>query len=146
MKYVLMDRSHVNAVAQLERCCFTTPWSVNAISGELTNPLSLWLVAVEADQVVGYVGSQSVLGEADMMNIAVDPSFRRWGIAQNLVEQLICLLRDKQVSSLTLEVRASNEPAVKLYEKMGFIQVGRRPGYYSIPREDALIYRKEWKV
>ena len=146
MKYVLMDKSHVNAVADLERHCFSAPWSVNAIESELSNPLSLWLVAVEGEQVVGYVGSQSVLEEADMMNLAVDPSFRRAGVARNLVDRLISMLHEKQVSKLTLEVRASNDPAIKLYESMGFVLVGKRPGYYAKPREDALIYRKEWEV
>jgi len=85
MEYINMKESHVCQVAELEKTCFSSPWSENAIRGELTNPLSFWLVAVEGDLVVGYVGSQSVMGEADMMNLAVLPAYRRQGIAEQLV-------------------------------------------------------------
>ena len=146
MEYVLMNSDHASQVAQLEKECFHDPWSENSIASELKNPLSLWLVAVDGQQVAGYVGSQSVMGEADMMNIAVSAQYRRMGIAQELVERLVTLLREKDVYSLTLEVRASNEPAKALYGKLGFQQVGRRPNYYRNPKEDALILRKEWEL
>lgn len=143
MEIKKMDTSHVAQVAALERVCFTDPWSENSVASELENPLSLWLVALQQDMVVGYVGSQSVLGEGDMMNLAVAPGFRRQKIAEKLVLALIHALLEKNVRSLTLEVRASNEPAKALYEKLGFSQVGRRPNYYRNPKEDALILRKE---
>ena len=143
IEYVLMQQDHVPQVAQLEKECFHDPWSENAVASELKNPLSLWLVAVDGQKVAGYVGSQSVMGEADMMNIAVSSDYRRSGIALELVERLVALLREKDVYSLTLEVRASNEPAKALYSKLGFNQVGRRPNYYRNPKEDALILRKE---
>ena len=146
IQYVFLNESHVASVAELEKLCFSDPWSENSIRYELTNPLSFWLVAVEGDRLAGYVGSQSVLDEADMMNIAVHPDFRRRGVAQNLVEALVAGLKEKNVRCLTLEVRASNEPAIALYQKLGFIQVGRRPKYYRNPREDALILRKEWSL
>lgn len=144
--YVLMNSDHVAQVAEMERMCFSSPWSENAIRSELTNPLSLWIVAVDGQTVAGYVGSQSVMGEADMMNLAVAPQYRRRGIGGHLVECLVEYLRDNQVSSLTLEVRASNDAAKSLYASRGFTQVGRRPNYYSNPKEDALILRKEWEV
>lgn len=140
----VMDESHVTRVVELEKLCFSAPWSENSIRYELTNPLSLWLVAVEDGKLLGYVGSQSVMGEADMMNVAVDPESRRRGIGRRLVEDLVQALKDRQVNSLTLEVRASNEPAKALYGQLGFLQVGRRPNYYRNPKEDALILRKEW--
>lgn len=146
MKYCLMDRSHVEAIGALEKLCFSDPWSVNSITSELTNPLSCWIVAMDEDVLVGYVGSQSVLGWADMMNLAVHPDYRRQHIAEKLVNTLIDQLKKNQVTCLTLEVRLSNMPAIGLYEKMGFLTVGRRPGYYHNPREDALILRKEWDV
>lgn len=141
-----MNLGDVSAVAELEIRCFSDPWSENSIRYELTNPLSLWLVALEDDRVAGYVGSQTVLDEADMMNIAVHPDFRRRGLAEALVTRLVTELRQKQVRCLTLEVRASNDPAIALYQKLGFVQVGRRPNYYRNPKEDALILRKEWSV
>lgn len=145
MEYVQMTADHVLQVAQLERECFHDPWSESSIASELKNPLSLWLVALDGQQVAGYVGSQSVMGEADMMNIAVLPQYRRMGIAQELVGRLVAALREQDVHSLTLEVRASNEPAKALYSKLGFYQVGCRPNYYRNPKEDALILRKEWE-
>ena len=144
MEIRLMEKADIPQLAELEKLCFSDPWSVSAFEYELNNPLSLWLVAAEGDTVAGYVGSQTVIDESDMMNIAVRPDFRRQGIAENLIESLIIMLNTRQSKSLTLEVRVSNTPAIRLYEKMGFIQVGRRPGYYRNPREDAYILRKEW--
>lgn len=145
MKVRNMQPADVAQVAELEKLCFSAPWSENSIRSELTNPLSLWLVAVDGDTIAGYVGSQSVMGEADMMNVAVAPVYRRQGVAERLVELLVDKLTVNNVSSLTLEVRASNEPAIALYRKMSFVQVGRRPNYYAKPKEDALILRKEWR-
>ena len=144
MEIVKMSEIHVPAIAELEKLCFQDPWSVNSISTELTNPLSTWLVAVEGGEVVGYVGSQSVLDGADMMNIAVHPDYRNQGIGHALIEELIILLQKKDVISLSLEVRVSNESAIGLYHKMGFEMIGKRPGYYRNPREDAYIMRKEF--
>lgn len=146
IQYLPMNEGHVPQVAALEKLCFRDPWSENSIAYELTNPLSFWLVAEAAGQVLGYVGSQTVLDEADMMNIAVHPDARRQGIAGQLVTELIAALCQKGVRSLTLEVRVSNSPAISLYEKLGFIQAGRRPNYYRNPKEDAWILRKEWSL
>ena len=146
MKYVLMDESHIHGIAEMEKLCFSDPWSVNSITAELNNPLSLWIVAMDEDKLVGYVGSQSVMGWSDMMNLAVLPEYRRMGIGEALVEALTEKLKEKENTCLTLEVRASNDPAIALYHKLGFVQVGRRPNYYRNPKEDALILRKEWKL
>ena len=143
IEIVRMNESHVSAVAELERQNFSDPWPDIAVRGELTNKLALWLVALEDGEVVGYVGSQTVLQEADMMNIAVADSHRRRGIAKMLVEELI---RQLDAYQLSLEVRASNAPAIALYETLGFHQVGLRRNYYRNPKEDALILRKEWKI
>lgn len=144
MEYCLMNEAHIEPIARLEKQCFSDPWSVNSIASELNNPLSVWVVAMDGPCLAGYVGSQSVMGWADMMNLAVDPDYRRQGIAERLIQELICRLKEDQVTCLTLEVRVSNHPAIALYEKTGFAEVGRRPGYYHNPKEDALILRKEW--
>ena len=146
MKYVLMDASHISQVADLEEQCFSAPWSAQSLRSELSNPLSMWLVALFEDKVVGYVGSQSVMGEADMMNLVVSQEYRRQGIGAGLVSNLIDRLQANETHCLTLEVRSSNLAAISLYESLGFEQIGRRPGYYSKPKEDALILRKEWEV
>ena len=143
IEIVRMNENHVAAVAELELLNFSTPWDEASVRSELTNKLALWLVALDGEQVVGYVGSQTVLQEADMMNIAVADSHRRQGIARKLVEELI---RQLDAYQLTLEVRQSNAAAISLYKSLGFSQVGLRKNYYQKPKENALILRKEWKI
>lgn len=146
MELIKMNEAHVAQVAALEKICFSDPWSEASVAGELTNELSLWLVAVENDTVLGYVGSQTVLDSTDIMNVAVDPAKRGKGIAKALLTELEQQLRQQGVTSILLEVRPSNTPAVGLYTSLGFVQVGRRPRYYQNPREDALILKKEWNT
>ena len=141
-----MTAAEVSQVANLEKICFNDPWSERSVASELDNALSLWLVAMEGDALAGYVGSQTVMGETDMMNIAVAPEFRRQGIAEKLVEALVDALKARESHCLTLEVRSSNESAKSLYEKLDFQQVGLRKNYYRNPKEDALILRKEWQI
>lgn len=146
MEILPMTQCHVPQVAALEKICFSDPWSENSVAGELSNPLSCWLVCVENGTVLGYVGAQTVLGETDMMNLAVIPQARRQGIAESLILNLVAELKRQESHCLSLEVRASNAPARALYEKLGFAKVGRRPNYYRNPKEDALILRKEWQI
>lgn len=146
MEILPMTQCHVPQVAALEQICFSAPWSESSVAGELSNPLSCWLVCVENGTVLGYVGAQTVLGETDMMNLAVIPQVRRQGIAEGLILNLVEELKKQGSHCLSLEVRASNAPARALYEKLGFAQVGRRPNYYRNPKEDALILRKEWQI
>ena len=140
-----MKEDHVAQVAALERQCFADPWSEGSIASELDNPLSLWLVAEQDGAVCGYVGSQTVLDETDMMNIAVRPDCRRQGIAAALIEELVARLKERGSHILRLEVRESNTPAIALYNSMGFTQLGIRKNYYRNPKENALILGKEWE-
>ena len=142
MDILRMTEEHISQIAALEAICFRDPWSETSVRNELTNPLSLWLVAVEDDAVAGYIGSQTVMDESDMMNVAVHPDHRRRGIAQGLVLALCDALKQNGSVSLTLEVRGSNLSAIALYEKLGFTQIGLRKNYYRNPKEDALILRK----
>lgn len=146
MEFRKMTAGEVSQVAELEKLCFTLPWSEKSVAGELENPLALWLVAMEGDSLAGYVGSQTVMDETDMMNLAVAPQFRRQGVGEALVSALVASLKERGSRCLTLEVRDSNEPARALYAKLGFVEIGRRRGYYRDPREDALILRKEWEI
>ena len=146
MKILPMNERHVAQVAELEKLCFSDPWSENSVASELKNPLSLWLIAEEDGVVCGYVGSQTVLGETDMMNIAVRPDCRRKGVASALITELICRLKGQGSHILRLEVRESNAPAIALYKAMGFTQLGLRKNYYRNPKENALILGKEWEV
>ena len=146
MEIVRMTAGHVAEIAALEKACFSAPWSEKSVAAELENDLALWLVALDGETVVGYVGSQSSIDETDIMNVAVHPKWRRCGIAERLIEYLVEELKKRGSHALMLEVRVSNDPAIALYEKLGFHQVGRRKNYYRNPKEDALILRKEWEV
>ena len=144
--YTEMKAEHVPQVAQLEKLCFADPWSEMSVASELQNIWAYWVVAVSDGVVVGYIGSQSTVDETDVMNVAVHPDWRRQGIAENLIENLVRELKNRGSHALILEVRASNAPAIALYEKMDFHQVGLRKNYYRTPKEEALILRKEWEI
>ena len=146
MKIIPMNESHVAQVAALEKQRFSDPWSENSVASELENPLSLWLIAEEDGAVCGYVGSQTVLDETDMMNIAVHPDCRRKGIAAALITELVSRLKARGSRVLRLEVRESNFSAIALYEALGFTQLGLRKNYYRNPKENALILGKEWEI
>ena len=146
MTITKMNATHVPQVAELERICFADPWSEKSVASELDNQWALWLVAEEDDVVTGYIGSQTSIDETDVMNVAVHPDYRRRGIAEMLINALVTELKNRGSHALMLEVRASNAPAIALYEKLGFRQVGCRKNYYRNPKEDALILRKEWEV
>ena len=147
MEIVKMCDAHVASVAAIEKECFgVDAWSEKTVASELTNQLSLWLVAVDGDRVAGYVGSQTVCDETDMMNVAVTADYRRQGLGEKLVLALVEELKAIGSKCLTLEVRDSNTPARSLYEKLGFRQTGLRKNYYRNPKEDAYILRKEWNV
>lgn len=138
-----MQARDIPTVAELEKQIFSDPWSENSIRSSFDNRISCWLVAEINGVVAGYIGSEAVLDSADMMNVAVAPDYRRQGIAEALVNSLSDALRAKNIRFLMLEVRVSNMPAIVLYEKLGFTVAGRRPRYYSNPREDAYVMRKE---
>lgn len=139
-----MKEQHVAQVAGLEKLCFADPWSEKSVASELDNQLALWLVADDNGTVAGYIGSQTVMDGSDMMNVAVHPDYRKQGIATSLIAGLVEELRSRGSHSLTLEVRVSNEAAIRLYRLLDFREVGRRKNYYRNPREDALILRKEF--
>ena len=146
MNYQLvpMDRSHLEGVAALERTCFSHPWSVEMLAEELYNETASFLVAEGEDgSVLGYAGLHVVLDEGYIDNVAVDPACRRQGIADALIATFV-RFGAARLAFLTLEVRAGNAPAIALYEKHGFYEVGRRKGYYDDPKEDAILMTREW--
>ena len=126
-------------VLELEKVCFSLPWSRDAFLPELTDPACCWLAALDAGAVVGYAGMQTVLDEGYISNIAVSPAHRKQGLGMALVDALQREGRRRRLSFLTLEVRVGNAEARRLYERAGFREVGLRPGYYEKPREDALL-------
>ena len=123
----------------LEQRSFTVPWTEAMLRIQLDAESHIFLTAEAEGRIVGYVGLMYVLDEGYISNVAVDTEHRRRGVADALIDELVRRCREKLLSFLTLEVRASNAPAIALYEKHGFRAVGRRKGYYEKPREDALL-------
>lgn len=142
MDMVPMTAAHISALAAIEAACFAAPWSAAALAEELDNPHAVFLVAVEGDRVLGYVGMHHLLDEGFIANVAVAPDARRQGVARRLLAALDAYGREKALYRLTLEVRASNMAAIALYEGAGYVTDGVRPGFYSHPTEDAVIYSK----
>lgn len=145
VRIVPMNADHLNEVAELERICFSTPWSRNMLAEELDNALSAFLVALDdSGRVAGYAGLQVVLDEGYITNVAVRPDCRRQGIAGKLLQVFLDFAQGNRLAFLTLEVRASNYDAIALYGSRGFRSVGRRKNYYEHPREDAIIMTREF--
>ena len=145
VRIVPMSADHLDQVAELERICFTTPWSRNMLAEELENDCAAFLAALDDEgRVVGYAGLLVVLDEGYITNVAVRPECRRQGVAKKLLQVFLDFARAHRLAFLTLEVRASNYGAIALYGAMGFRSAGRRKNYYEHPREDAIIMTKEF--
>ncbi len=137
MTIVPMEERHLAALAEIEKACFHAPWSESMLREELGK--GLFLVAEQDGQAVGYVGCQTVLDEGYITNVAVSPDCRRQGIARALIAELIAKARAAGLAFVTLEARASNAPAIALYEGTGFGRVGVRKNFYTAPTEDAVL-------
>ena len=146
VRVVPMTADHLDEVAELERICFSVPWSRKMLAEELENLLSAFLVALDdSGRVVGYAGVQVVLDEGYITNVAVRPECRRQGIAAKLLQVFLDFAKANHLAFLTLEVRASNYDAIALYGSRGFRSVGRRKNYYEHPKEDAIIMTLEFE-
>lgn len=144
-RLVPMDKSHLDGVERLERICFSRPWSRSMLEDELYNPSVSVIVAEGEDgTVLGYGEIGVVLDEGCLEKIAVDPDYRRQGVAEEILAAFLRFGRAK-LAFLTLEVRESNAAAIGLYEKLGFQVVGRRKGYYDAPKEDAVLMTVEFQ-
>ena len=147
VKIVPMAAEHLDRLEQLERMCFSRPWSKKMLAEELDNQCAAFLVAVEpeTEKAVGYAGLLVVADEGYMTNVAVDPSCRRQGVAAQLLQVFDNFAKGNHLAFLTLEVRPSNAAAIALYEGFGFREVGRRRNYYDLPKEDALILTRDFE-
>lgn len=144
MTVVPMEERHLAALAEIEKACFHAPWSTDMLREELGK--GIFLVAEQDGAAVGYVGCQTVLDEGYITNVAVSPACRRQGIGRALVRALVSHARSQGLTFVTLEARASNAPAIALYEGAGFRRVGVRRNFYTAPTEDAVLmtlYLKE---
>ena len=143
-RLVPMDKSHLTQIAEIEKECFSFPWTVPMLEEELNNLCASFIVAQGEDgTVLGYAGLHVAVDEGYIDNIAVREDYRRQGVGQALLGAFMRFGQEK-LAFLTLEVRPSNEPAIQFYMKHGFVQVGRRKNYYTAPREDAVLMTLEF--
>jgi ribosomal-protein-alanine N-acetyltransferase len=129
----------LGAIEQIEKRSYPTPWSRSMFAGELSKPSSICLGAFEGDELAAYLIVSRYVDAWHVMNVAVSPDHRRRGIANRLLSTLFELTAGDERRGYTLEVRVSNEGAIRLYERLGFRSSGVRRGYYTDNREDALI-------
>ena len=141
-RIVNAEKRHLDALVELERQCFSVPWTRAQLEAELPDDHHVFLAAESSDRLLGYVGMMFVLDEGYISNVAVAPDCRRQGIGAALIEALLQRAKDRDLAFVTLEVRASNAPAIALYESFGFAPVGLRKGYYEAPKEDAVLMTK----
>ncbi len=144
MEIIAMRKGHTAVLAELERLCFSRPWSQASLEAEINNPNACFLVAVRGEEVLGYAGMHCVLDECYMDNIAVFPTWRHRGVGRALLTALECEAKKRGGTFLSLEVRPSNTAAVEMYKSMGFREEGRRREFYESPAEDGLILTKRW--
>lgn len=137
--YRQMKVEDVERVAKLEKICFSSPWSEEALRSELTNNVSYYVVAVCDGAVQGYAGMWVMFDEAHMTNIAVAPEYRERGIARRMILHLMRAALAKGAERMTLEVRENNHRAQRLYAALGFGFAGIRRKYYTDTGENALI-------
>ena len=137
--YRSMREDDIERVAELEKICFTSPWSYNSLLGELSNQVAHYVVALDGDEVVGYAGSWIMLDEVHMTNIAVEPGHRNRGIAKNMIIRLMQIALKLGAERMTLEVRENNHTAQRLYASLDFAYAGTRKHYYTDTGENALI-------
>ncbi|MBR1497462.1 MAG: ribosomal protein S18-alanine N-acetyltransferase [Oscillospiraceae bacterium] len=130
-------------LAEIERECFSVPWTVDMLRSQFSPGQHVFLVAEKDGEAAGYIGLAYVLDEGYISNVAVAPAFRRRGVGDALLDGMEARGRALALAFLTLEVRESNAPARALYAKHGYRDVGRRKNYYEKPREDAILMTKE---
>ena len=135
MQIVPFEEKYLDDVFKIEKTCFSNPWSKEDLENQIKNETSHFLVADVDGRAVGYMGLQIFYGEGYVTNVAVLPQFRGRGIAQALISEQM----KNDMEFITLEVRESNIPAISLYKKMGFENMGIRPKFYSNPTENAII-------
>ena len=141
-----MTADHLDDVAEIERRCFSDPWSRRMLAEHLENECAATIVALGEDgTVMGYAGLLVVLDEGYITNVAVRPEYRRQGVASQLLQVFERFALGNGLAILTREVRDANAPARALYARHGYEEVGRRKNYYDHPREDAVIMTRVFR-
>lgn len=145
-KIRLLEEKDIIQIVQIEQLSFSSPWNEQSFYEELENSLArYWVWEIKNGIIGGYLGSWVIMDEVQITNIAIHPDYRREKGAHLLLEEMFSYMKEENLFSATLEVRPSNEPAIRLYQKFGFQEIGRRPEYYQDNHEDALIFEVKIK-
>jgi [ribosomal protein S18]-alanine N-acetyltransferase len=139
LRFERLQEAHIAAILDIEREVNTAPWSEKSFRNELTHPHGYFLVALSEGNPVGYGGFWMVIDEAHITTVAVSPAHQRKGIGRRLMLELLEEAKRRGMSCSTLEVRSGNEPAIKLYEDLGYVAAARRKAYYPDNKEDAVV-------
>lgn len=142
VQYRRLRKEDISAVSRLEKETFSMPWPAESFLRMLEKEDTAYFVAEEEGRILGGCGLLLIAGEGNITNVAVLPEARRRGVATGLLTYLMSEGDRAGLTAYTLEVRVSNEAAIALYEKLGFVSEGIRPNFYEKPREDAMIM---WK-
>ncbi len=137
-----MTEQDLPYIVEIEKMCFSDPWSLQSFSEGMKNGYQKYFVATKNERIVGYVALFHIFEEGEVLNLATMPTERNKGIASKLLEYSFDLLKGLGVSRVTLEVRASNTAAKKLYSKYGFSPISIRKNYYTFPLEDGIVMEK----
>ena len=134
-----MNIEDLAVVSEIEKMCFTMPWSRDGFEAALSMPGNVFIVYEKNDAILGYCGYYGVLDEAEITNVAVHPDMRNRGIGRDMVSALLSKASKAGIKRVLLEVRESNDSAIHLYEELGFKKLGIRKDFYEQPRENAYI-------
>lgn len=134
-----METEDCKESAELEKAIFSQPWSEQGFLDAIAMDGNIFLVAEEAGEICGYIGMYLSLDEGEITNVGVAPKKRNAGVGSLLLTKALTLAKEKNIQQVVLEVRVSNQPAIHLYEKYGFIHCGIRKGFYDFPKEDAYV-------
>jgi ribosomal-protein-alanine N-acetyltransferase len=137
-----MSKDDVDQVASLEKICFSDPWTKETFREELQLKIAIPLVVKLEEKVVGYTCLWHLDDQLEIANFAVSPDHRRKKIGEKIMNRILMEAKERACKSIVLSVRESNESAINLYSKFGFVEVGRRKRYYRLPTEDALTMVK----
>lgn len=146
LRIVKFTKEHIGGALELEKLCFSVPWTRAMFEGELQNRNTAYFSALSDGELIGYAGMQLIIDEGYITNIAVSPAHRRSGVGSKLLARLLSYAVGRNAAFMSLEVRKSNAAAQAMYEKHGFSIAGSRAGYYEKPVEDALIMTKYYKT
>ena len=144
MEYRIVNAElrHIEQLEQIEQACFSMPWTREQLESQLPDSCHVFIAAESGKAVLGYVGMMYIIDEGYISNVAVAPEYRRQGIADALIDELMGRAAALNLAFVTLEARQSNSPAIALYKKHGFVPVGVRKNYYELPKEDAVLMTK----